>query len=87
MPTFVNLKLIKIVYQNGTAVETIVGADIRKVENVLSSLGGSSAGGSFQGKGYTLSGNPVQEQSQQYSSDRIVLIVIGALFLYLYFSQ
>ena len=65
--------------------ETIVGADIRKVENVLNSVGSSS--GSFQGKGYTLSGNPVKEQVEGYSSDRIVLMVLAGLFIYLYFNQ
>ena len=65
--------------------ETIVGADIRKVENVLNNVG--SLSGSFQGKGYTLSGNPVKEQVEGYSSDRIVLTVLAGLFIYLYFNQ
>ena len=72
-------------YKNGQKVETIVGADIRKVENTIMSVGAGAS--SFQGKGYTLSGNPVKEQVQEYSSDRIVLVVIAGLFLYLFFNQ
>lgn len=74
-------------YKNGSVIKTIVGADIKAIENVIR----ENSSGSFQSKGYTLSGQPpVQAQgagAPGNSVDRTILIAVAVLMLYLYMNQ